>query len=152
DEDPPEAEQRPPVPGGEPLDGLFGVQPRLARRLRAGDHEEDDGVEAVEGHRRVPREPQLAFRVGAQVRDDAHDAAPISVRSRSRSIACRRAAAITTIHSAMAMFLSQNDTRPSHAKGPDSASPAKPAGTRAMAMTTLNRATHRGKTGWASRA
>jgi hypothetical protein len=38
---------RNPGTAGEPLGGLLGADPRLARWLRAGDHEEDDGVEKL---------------------------------------------------------------------------------------------------------
>ncbi len=60
---------------------------------------------------------------------------------------------MTTIHSAMARFLTQNDRNPFQANGPLSVKPAKPAGTSATAMTTLNSPTHRGNTGcsWSSK-
>ena len=38
---------------------------------------------------------------------------------------------MTTIHTAMAMFFSQNDSTPSHASGPVNDTPTKAAGTSA---------------------
>ena len=41
---------------------------------------------------------------------------------------------MTMIHTAIAMFLTQNDNRPSHANGPVDASAAKAAGASATAI------------------
>ena len=60
---------------------------------------------------------------------------------------------MTTIHSAMARFLTQNERNPFHANGPLSVNPAKPAGTSATATRMLNSPSHRGNTGssWSSK-
>jgi hypothetical protein len=59
---------------------------------------------------------------------------------------------MTMIHTAIAMFLTQNDNSPSQAIGPVNASAVKAAGVSAAATRRLKCATHGLKTGWSWRS
>src|SRR6516225_198301 len=130
---------------GKPGSDLGRAVPGFARRLRPGDDEKDDRVEVVERDRRVPRQPELSLWIVEQ-RHPLH--AKASTGSRLRCSACPRTTAITISHAARATFFTQNDRKPFQAKTPVSVSPAKPAGTRTAAISTLKCPTQRANTGW----